>query len=595
MVSCGAPGAGGVNRAWAPEFGGFPPSVAPDPSSYQLLDQCPSGLIAQSAPPPGNAPFLTSGSWVFSAPSGTRITRLETWRFGGRLRTNSGDPDGRDGDQGDTWETFARDENASVIGGVFGETCQTVQNDPARPGCSFGTDTGVSATSRAVYPVNVGRIAYSVSCEDLGGCPRYFDNGTDRFSIAWIKLFGTRVTVTDPSAPTFRPSGSLLAEGWRRPSDVVVYDASDNVGIRAARLELAGRTEVDARACDFRRTVPCSSVQGGRLGVPAGTPDGEHAARLIGEDAAGNETVVPRTIKLDGTPPVAVLERASGRTIVISVSDAASGVANATLEVRDAGNQPYRTLPATIANGRLTARLDRGRASKIDMKVTVDDVAGNQTSGNPARLSVTSARIGRRNARVRSARVRVPCGRRATLRGRLTLSAGQAFGGQSVALTAAPRKRGGRAAFVGSATTDGRGRFSIALPAGPSRNLRFVFPGAPGVLGIARGVSARVPASSSIRASRTRLSGAGRVRFSGTLRRSGQRIPGRGLVLVLQGREGGKWRTFADTRTDRQGRWRASYRFSGRRGSYPIRARIRKQANFPFELGYSGALTVRVG
>jgi hypothetical protein len=109
----------------------------------------------------------------------------------------------------------------------------------------------------------------------------------------------------------------------------------------------------------------------------------------------------------------------------------------------------------------------------------------------------------------------------------------------------------------------------------------------------ARDISVRVPASSTIRASRTHISG-GRVRFSGHLRSGGLRVP-RGLVVVLQGREGGKWRTFEDARTKSKGRWHISYRFSGRPGSYPIRLRIRRQARFPFELGYSHRLTIRVG
>jgi hypothetical protein len=119
-----------------------------------------------------------------------------------------------------------------------------------------------------------------------------------------------------------------------------------------------------------------------------------------------------------------------------------------------------------------------------------------------------------------------------------------------------------------------------------------VFAGAPGALATARGLSVRVPASSTIKASRTRLS-SGRVRFSGRVRGHGLPVP-RGLVVVLQGREGGKWRTFEDARTHKKGRWHVSYRFSGRPGSYPIRLRIRRQAGFPFELGYSRRLTIRV-
>ena len=69
---------------------------------------------------------------------------------------------------------------------------------------------------------------------------------------------------------------------------------------------------------------------------------------------------------------------------------------------------------------------------------------------------------------------------------------------------------------------------------------------------------------------------------------------GAGLVVVLQGYEGGRWRTFADTRTRRRGKWRASYRFSGRPGRYPIRVRIRRQTGLPYETGHSRRLVVRV-
>jgi hypothetical protein len=317
--------------------------------------------------------------------------------------------------------------------------------------------------------------------------------------------------------------------------------------------------------------------------------------RLVTQDAAGNSGVAQRQVLIDDTPPTAVLERASGKTIVLAVSDATSGLASGTVEVRSGSNQPYRTLATTLGGGKLRARLDRGSASKVDMRVTVRDAAGNVTQGNPTRLSVTSAKIGRRFRRVRGNRVTVPFGRRATLRGRLTLSAGQSFAGQTIAVTSTTRRHGAHARSAGTVTTNRHGRFSLRVAAGPSRTLRFVYNGARGALGVARGISYRVPASSTIHASRTRLFGATRVRFSGRMRSRGQPIPARGLVLVLQGRERGHWRTFDDTRTDGKGRWHATYAFSGRPGRYPIRARIRRQSSYPFELGYSRSLTIRVG
>ena len=586
VVSCGAPGAGGINRAWRPEASGFPPNVAPDPSSYVISDQCPAQLLIQTAPPPANAPFLTGGNWILDAPAGTRITRLETWRFGAKLRTGATNP------EGDPWRIFARDRGAQIIGGVFGETCTAPEGSI---GCSFGSDTGISAASHATYPINVDRISYAISCENYSGCPRYYDDGTNRAAIATIKVFGTRVTITDNVRPGLRVGGALTAAGWRRPGDVLTADATDSAGVRAVRLELAGRARRLTRSCDFRLTAPCPTRNLSNLRVPDGTPDGTHAARIVAEDTAGNETATARTISVDGTVPRVKLLRARGRKIVLAVNDDASGLAGATLEVRRNSTEPFSTPKTTLSNGRLRATLTRRRASKVDMRVTVRDNAGNVAQGSPVGLKATSARVGRRTRKVRAGRVRIPFGRSGTLRGRLTLAANRSLAGQTIVATSTVRRRGAPSLPAGGAVTNRRGRFSIKVPAGPSRTYRLAFNGAPGAFATDRSISVRVPASTTIRASRTRLSGAGRVRFSGRLRTRGARIPTRGLVVVLQGRSVGKWRTFADTRTNRKGRWRASYVFRGQRGSYPIRVRIRKQAGFPFDLGYSRRLTVRVG
>ena len=144
-----------------------------------------------------------------------------------------------------------------------------------------------------------------------------------------------------------------------------------------------------------------------------------------------------------------------------------------------------------------------------------------------------------------------------------------------------------------AATTDARGRFTLRLPAGPSRTVRVIVPAAGELLRVVRGASVRVPASSTIRPSRRAVSPGTRVTFSGTIRRAGQPLPRRGLVVIVQGYSAGAWRTFEDTRTTRSGRWRARYRFRVP-GRYPVRVRIRRHSSFPFELGYSPATIVRV-
>jgi hypothetical protein len=595
VVACNAPGANGVNNSWSWSVGTLNNSTTPDDQSkYALLGSCasPTGLSSSSKPAQDRVRWGTFANFGFAAPAGTDITRVVLWRYGtGTVSTD--DPNTPERESG-RWEVNAQfDGNA-----LFADTCHPGTSIYPNP-CHTGAPS-FSDASRVVHEGRGKSFTIGIFCggDAEQGAPYIACSTADGANtpLGYLNLQGATVTLEDTSAPLVKTSGSFFAPGWRRPSDVVGYATSDNSGIKLARLEADGKVlSSTGFPCNRTLPVPCrAAVTAGRLSARAIT-DGTHTVRVLTQDAAGNSGVATRRVQVDATPPIAVLERARGKTIVIAVTDATSGIASAGIEVRKNSTEPYRTLASNTQNGRLTAKLDRGRASRVDMRVTVRDLAGNITQGNPTRLSATSAKVGRRFRKVRSGRVKVPFGRVATLRGRLTLSAGQSFAGQTIVATAAVRRRGARVKPAGSAVTDRRGRFSLRVPAGPSRTYRLAFNGAGGALGVARGVSVRVPASSTIHASRTRLSGPGRVRFSGRLRNRGQRIPGRGLVLVLQGREQGRWRTFEDARTNRKGRWHVSYSFSGRPGRYPIRVRIRRQSSYPFELGYSRALTVRVG
>ncbi len=102
-------------------------------------------------------------------------------------------------------------------------------------------------------------------------------------------------------------------------------------------------------------------------------------------------------------------------------------------------------------------------------------------------------------------------------------------------------------------------------------------------------------ASSTIHASRRVLRGRGRVRFSGRLGLRGATIPRSGKIVELQAYDRGRWRTFATARArGSKGRWSSSYTFAGTPGRYPVRLRIRREAVFPYDLGYSRFVIVRV-
>ena len=63
-----------------------------------------------------------------------------------------------------------------------------------------------------------------------------------------------------------------------------------------------------------------------------------------------------------------MLSRASGKTITVAVADGASGVAGGAIAVRNSPGEPFRPLPTTLANGRLTAKLDRGSAARVGIR-----------------------------------------------------------------------------------------------------------------------------------------------------------------------------------------------------------------------------------
>ena len=567
VVSCGAPGAGGVNRAWVGE-------VVPAGGPFTIAG-CGSELLGATSSTRQRAGYFQGVNWSFTAPAGTRITRLVTWRHGQLFCCNG-------------WSVAAYADGAGVVGGGFGgETCSPPQGFVP---CTFGASGGVSAASRAEYgDLSTGRIFYSAGCGEPSGCDTANDSG-QRF--AEYHVYGTAVTIRDDVAPGLTVGGPLLAAGWHRPGDSqqLTFNATDTTGIR--RLELVGAaTAGGARSCDYTRPAPCSNASGS---FTTALGEGVHDLQVRAEDAAGNPTVENRTVAIDGTPPNARIALAKGRRILVDVTDNVSGVASGQILVRGSTREPFRALPTTLRGGRLRARMDRGRAGRSDIRVVADDVAGNRREGLGTKLRITSARSGRRAPRVRGGRVTIPNGRGVTLRGRLSLIRGASVAGAQVIATTTVSRRGAPTRPLATTTTSRSGRFRLRVPRGPGRVLRISSPGTGAALGATGRLSIRVPAASSIRASRRSLSGPARVRFSGRVRSLGQPFPTRGVILALQGFEDGRWNTFFDTRTNRRGRWSVSYGFSGRPGTYPIRVRIRRQALFPFVLGTSPAIRVRV-
>jgi hypothetical protein len=597
VVSCNTPGGdgGGINRAWTLDLFNRGGKAAPAAAAFKTpasIESCatPLGLTLSSAVGTATVKVDDGAGYSFTAPAGTTVRDATIWRHMVARPTSAAA-------NVPYWMTVARagttPGGSIILGGTSGADYCPAVGSPVYPGyCIKGATTYQDPVNRTTY-LSIGQpvISWSLECGatvSTAVCA----TGTATEAHAGMEFQGAKVTVEDLVPPEVGLSSAL--DGWRRPSDALNATAADVTGIRLVRVLVDGVERAkQSPTCDYHLPAPCppSVVQPFDL---SGVADGRHSIVTIAEDTAGNVTRIERTVDLDGTAPVVSRVPVSGRTISALISDASSGVAGGTIEIRTKRDAPFAGLKTTLKSGKLVATVPKSVKGSYGIRVSAADKAGNLMSAVVTSMSL-STRVGKRARKVQNARATIPYGRSATVLGRLTSTDGAPIGNQTIVLTGVLRQTGATALPAGTATTDANGRFSVTLPPGPSRALTVTYPGIPGVLTRTRAVALRVPASSTIRASKQSISGAGAVRFSGNLRMLGTTLPPGGKLVDLQASQRGRWSTVATTRaTGATGAWHAIARFRGTPGRFPVRLRIRREALFPYELGYSASLTVRV-
>jgi hypothetical protein len=183
-------------------------------------------------------------------------------------------------------------------------------------------------------------------------------------------------------------------------------------------------------------------------------------------------------------------------------------------------------------------------------------------------------------------------GRAATLIGRAVRPDGSPAAASEVLVL----EGGGPLAEVGRSTAGADGVFSFRVPPGHSRTLRAAFRAAATdeALACSATVQLHVRAGVTLTARPRRPRARRLVRFSGRV--LGAPIPARGKLVVLQAFERGRWRAFKTVRSNRRGSYVARYRFtrSARGRSFRIRAVARREARYPYSLGWSRTIRVRV-
>ncbi len=441
-----------------------------------------------------------------------------------------------------------------------------------------------------------------------------------------------RPILVDNTPPTSPQSLQLEgAPGWRRTNGFVLSwrnpAQTGTAPISGAQIGVCPATNpADVwTECVFRN-VGRADISSAEITVPR---EGRWVARVTLGDAAGNlDRGAAQSVPLHfdaSAPKIAFAgpDVTDPARVEVHAADETSPLERYELELRRRGAAAWIPVAVTPTATGFAGYIDDERLPNgvYDLRARVFDSAGNEASTDrdpsgvamvrkvPLRIDtrlvagqVKRQRVAKRSRgkkprtrRVIVVRPRVRYGRTIPISGRLTTPGGNPIAQSGVEvfeLSAAPGASWRRVAVIG---TDRKGRFRFKAKRGPSRVLRFRYPGTPFVRARSTEVKISVQARSSIRASATRVVNGEEVVFRGRVR--GGPLPSTGKLLQLQVYSRGGWRTFATPRADAgNGRWKQRYRFTATRGTvrYRFRARVPREAGFPYDAGSSRTVAVSV-
>jgi len=419
---------------------------------------------------------------------------------------------------------------------------------------------------------------------DAGVWHRAFQGGTWS---GWAGLGGRSISA--PAMDIRRPQG-IVDLFWR---------GTDN-GIEAKSwVPGSGWTGINTTQVDPGTTLSAPAVVSRLNGyvdlIVRGTNDGVWVDTYRGSDGWGGWGQIPGGMRTQRAP--AVTTRRAG-TMDIFVRTTAGGVGWVTWD--GAAWSAWKTVPGGVDSGlaAISDSPDRiylfARRGNDVVWNLYDRGKGPQDGWNgwqsmhppppppppPLTCDGDSRRLSAHSTLVRYAH-------RPRIAGRARWPNGGPLANATVSVT--PRRGG----WVQRATAGSDGHYALKIPAGPSRTIRLQA-WAPGAGSLAcTTVKVKTRAGVKLEATK-RVRPGGRVRFHGRL--LGKPIPRRGKLVEIQAFDGGRWRTFAQPRSQRSGRFKTSYRLRRTFGprTFRFRARVRRESGYPYELGRSRVVKVRV-
>lgn len=437
--------------------------------------------------------------------------------------------------------------------------------------------------------------------------------------------YGTQDLLVDVDRPMLRVAASTDLAVWHAQPVSVGLVGSDPAGGSGMGPAPIDRPVTTGAYVTHSIDGGVDQFTAGDQAVATIMAEGVHTVRSYAADVAGNHSLERTvTVRIDRTPPETImilpLSPSDPRRISVAAHDALSGVTSGEVQIRRQGTSQWLSMPTSVVGGQLAAEVsDDGLPDGMyDVRALARDAAGNVSVGShrhdgssavltlPLRVP-TQLIAGKESSSCRKHKghasscapriglggtVRVAYGQSTTFVGVLQTTAQKPLSDQQVTIA---RRLSTGGAFVEqtSVRTDRHGRFRFRAFKGPSRSLRFSFPGSNLLRSASSQLRLAVSAHSTITVNHSRIHAGRTVRLSGRL---GGPLPAGPVVVLPEAYFRGGWHPVGKSTTaDSKGRWSMPYSFlPSTRGSFAFRVEIPHQAGYPYEGGHSRTVWVRV-